>query len=284
MSHLSAQPEHSRRKRPQRLIGIHQPLEKPPLLQPIPVPTQHPPRNLIRIPVPLTDIIHDRVIRRPHPRRVQVRLVANLQRDEVAPQRLHDEPAHLDGVVERRRGVDVEVLRPRLAWKFHSEPGKLAKPSNQEGPTRTSAGMPFSVFSERMTACGCEALYTTRSLLGGRVSQRGVNGACGDWAGVAHVEVPPTRTYGCAPVFLCKRSKMSRENRFGWLLLPVKSAKKCAGNEKEAKAWSTGLDASCGAEPGAETSMLLHLPSTGANRRLNAPAARDTCDHIMSHS
>lgn len=74
---------------------------------------------------------------------------------------------------------------------------------------------------------------------------------------------------------------MSRENKFGWLLLPVKSAKKCAGNEKEAKAWSTGLDASCGAEPGAETSMLLHLPSTGANRRLNAPAARDNCDHII---
>ncbi len=109
MSHLSAQPEHSRRKRPQRLIGIHQPLEKPPLLQPIPVPTQHPPRNLIRIPVPLTDIIHDGVTRRPHPSRVQVRLVANLQRDEVAPQRLYDEPAHLDGVVERRRGVEAQV-------------------------------------------------------------------------------------------------------------------------------------------------------------------------------
>lgn len=67
---------------------------------------------------------------------------------------------------------DVEALSPRLAWKFHSEPGKLAKPSNQEGPMRTSAGMPFSVFSERMTACGWEALYTTRSLWGGRVSQR----------------------------------------------------------------------------------------------------------------
>lgn len=66
--------------------------------------------------------------------------------------------------------------------------------------------------------------------------------------------------------------------------MPVKSAKKCAGNEKEAKAWSTGLDASWGAEAGAETSTLLHLPSTDANRRLNAPAARDTCDHIMSHS